>query len=284
MKTIEIRASRPYTVTVGSGLLPALGETCAALVKGRRAMVVSETTVFPLHGPAAVASLEKAGFDVVTHVFPAGEASKCGTEFLNLVNDLAASHLTRSDLVVALGGGVTGDLTGFAAACYLRGIAYVQVPTTLLAMVDSSVGGKTAIDLPAGKNLCGAFYQPAAVLCDLDTLDTLLEADFADGCAEVIKYGMIGDAGLLDTLERADLRADPEEVVARCIAHKRDLVEQDEFDTGARQLLGVFSGKGLAEAGRDADGTAASVRATSELASRAVILKVREWIGAIMVG
>ena len=236
MKTIEIRASRPYTVTVGSGLLPALGETCAALVKGRRAMVVSETTVFPLHGPAAVASLEKAGFDVVTHVFPAGEASKCGTEFLNLVNDLAASHLTRSDLVVALGGGVTGDLTGFAAACYLRGIAYVQVPTTLLAMVDSSVGGKTAIDLPAGKNLCGAFYQPAAVLCDLDLLKTLPGAVFRDGCAEVIKYGVLSGRALFDALTPETI---DEAIIAACIDDKRQKVEADEFDNGARQFLNL---------------------------------------------
>lgn len=236
MKTIEIRASRPYTVTVGSGLLPALGETCAALVKGRRAMVVSETTVFPLHGPAAVASLEKAGFDVVTHVFPAGEASKCGTEFLNLVNDLAASHLTRSDLVVALGGGVTGDLTGFAAACYLRGIAYVQVPTTLLAMVDSSVGGKTAIDLPAGKNLCGAFYQPAAVLCDLDLLKTLPGAVFRDGCAEVIKYGVLAGRALFDRLATGAIDFT---IVAACIDEKRKYVEADEFDNGTRQFLNL---------------------------------------------
>lgn len=236
MKTIEIRASRPYAVTVGSGLLPALGETCAALVKGRRAMVVSETTVFPLHGAAAVAALEKAGFDVVTHVFPAGEASKCGTEFLNLVNDLAASRLTRSDLVVALGGGVTGDLTGFAAACYLRGIAYVQVPTTLLAMVDSSVGGKTAIDLPAGKNLCGAFYQPAAVLCDLDLLKTLPAAVFRDGCAEVIKYGVLAGRELFSRLEPGKIDA---EVVAACIDQKRKYVEADEFDNGTRQFLNL---------------------------------------------
>ena len=132
-----------------------------------------------------------------------------------------------------------GDLTGFAAATYLRGVSFVQVPTTLLAAVDSSVGGKTAIDLSVGKNLVGAFWQPSLVLCDTDTLDTLPQEIFQDGCAEVIKYGMIGDAALLDLLERADLRDEAETVVARCVAHKRDLVEQDEFDTGARQLLNL---------------------------------------------
>ena len=134
---------------------------------------------------------------------------------------------------------MVGDLAGFAAATFLRGIPFLQLPTTLLAAVDSSVGGKTAIDLRGGKNLAGAFYQPSAVLCDLDTLDTLPQETFADGCAEVIKYGMLGDPGLLDRLEGADFRPDPEEVVARCVARKRDLVEQDEFDTGARQLLNL---------------------------------------------
>ena len=141
--------------------------------------------------------------------------------------------------MIALGGGVVGDLTGFAAATYLRGIPFLQLPTTLLAAVDASVGGKTAIDLENGKNLAGAFYQPKAVLCDLDTWATLPADILSDGCAEVIKYGMIGDADLLDTLAQRDFREDPEEVVARCIAHKRDLVEQDEFDTGSRQLLNL---------------------------------------------
>ena len=130
---------------------------------------------------------------------------------------------------------MVGDLTGFAAATYFRGISFLQVPTTLLAAVDASVGGKTAIDLEHGKNLAGAFYQPRAVLCDLDTLDTLLEADFADGCAEVIKYGMIGDAGCWTPWRGPTCRADPEEVVARCIAHKRDLVGAGTSSTpGAR--------------------------------------------------
>ena len=236
MKEIIIKASSRYTVTVGDGALSLLGETAKKAVKGRTAMVVSETTVFPLHGKAAVAELEAAGFTVCTHIFPAGEQSKCGAAFLNLLNDLAEHRLTRSDLVVALGGGVTGDLAGFAAACYLRGLAYIQVPTTLLAMVDSSVGGKTAIDLPAGKNLCGAFHQPAAVLCDTALLKTLPKEIFRDGCAEVIKYGVLAGRELFDRLEPGCIDT---EVVAACIDIKRKCVESDEFDNGTRQFLNL---------------------------------------------
>ena len=236
MKEIHIHASAPYCVTVGDGALSLLGETAKRAVKGRTAMVVSETTVFPLYGQTAVAALEHAGFTVYSHVFPAGEASKCGAAFLDLLNDLAAHHLTRSDLVVALGGGVTGDLTGFAAACYLRGVSYIQIPTTLLAMVDSSVGGKTAIDLPAGKNLCGAFHQPAAVLCDTALLKTLPQEIFRDGCAEVIKYGVLAGRALFDRLAPGTIDFT---IVAACIDEKRKYVEADEFDNGTRQFLNL---------------------------------------------
>ena len=236
MKTIHVEASRAYDVTVGGGALNLLGETARRAARSRTAMVVSETTVFPLYGAKAAAALEQAGFTVYTHIFPAGEPSKNGAEFLSLVNDLAARRLTRSDLVVALGGGVTGDLTGFAAACYLRGVAYIQIPTTLLAMVDSSVGGKTAIDLPAGKNLCGAFYQPAAVLCDTDLLETLPAEIFRDGCAEVVKYGVLAGRDLFDRLTPESIGAG---IVAACINEKRKAVEADEFDNGARQFLNL---------------------------------------------
>lgn len=239
MTTVTVHASRTYEVPIGRGLLAELGARTAAVVCGRTAAIVSDTNVAPLYLAQAEASLRAAGFATSSFVFPAGEGSKNGRTYLALLEDLAQRHLTRADCLVALGGGVVGDLTGFAAATYLRGTAFVQVPTTLLAAVDASVGGKTAIDLAHGKNLAGAFCQPRLVLCDLDTLATLPPADFADGCAEVIKYGMIGDAALLDLLERADLRDEAETVVARCVAHKRDLVEQDEFDTGARQLLNL---------------------------------------------
>ena len=239
MTTVTVRASRPYEVTIGRGLLDTVGRQAAGQWKGRSAAVVSDSTVAPLYLNRVKDSLERAGFRVHSFVFPAGEDQKNGGTYLKLLEFLAARRLTRADGLIALGGGVVGDLAGFAAATFLRGIGFLQVPTTLLAAVDSSVGGKTAIDLTNGKNLAGAFYQPQAVLCDLDTLDTLPAEVFADGCAEVIKYGMIGDPALLARLETVDFRADPEELVARCVAQKRDLVEQDEFDTGARQLLNL---------------------------------------------
>ena len=239
MTTVTVKASQTYEVKIGRGLLETVGRETAALLKGRQAAIVSDSNVAPLYLDRVQASLEAAGFQVCSFVFPAGEDHKNGETYLNLLEFLAQRHITRADTLVALGGGVVGDLTGFAAATFLRGIAFVQLPTTLLAAVDASVGGKTAIDLKNGKNLAGAFYQPRTVLCDLDTLATLPEDVFADGCAEVIKYGMIGDAGLLEKLETTDFKADPEEIVARCIAQKRDLVEQDEFDTGARQLLNL---------------------------------------------
>ena len=239
MTTVTVRASRPYEVTIGLGLLDTVGRQAAGQWKGRSAAVVSDSTVAPLYLNRVKDSLERAGFRVHSFVFPAGEDQKNGGTYLKLLEFLAARRLTRADGLIALGGGVVGDLAGFAAATFLRGIGFLQLPTTLLAAVDSSVGGKTAIDLTNGKNLAGAFYQPQAVLCDLDTLDTLPAEVFADGCAEVIKYGMIGDPALLARLETVDFRADPEELVARCVAQKRDLVEQDEFDTGARQLLNL---------------------------------------------
>lgn len=239
MTTVTVRASRPYEVTIGRGLLDTVGRQAAGQWKGRSAAVVSDSTVAPLYLNRVKDSLERAGFRVHSFVFPAGEDQKNGGTYLKLLEFLAARRLTRADGLIALGGGVVGDLAGFAAVTFLRGIGFLQLPTTLLAAVDSSVGGKTAIDLTNGKNLAGAFYQPQAVLCDLDTLDTLPAEVFADGCAEVIKYGMIGDPALLARLETVDFRADPEELVARCVAQKRDLVEQDEFDTGARQLLNL---------------------------------------------
>lgn len=239
MTTVTVRASRPYEVTIGRGLLDTVGRQAAGQWKGRSAAVVSDSTVAPLYLNRVKDSLERAGFQVHSFVFPAGEDQKNGGTYLKLLEFLAARRLTRADGLIALGGGVVGDLAGFAAATFLRGIGFLQLPTTLLAAVDSSVGGKTAIDLTNGKNLAGAFYQPQAVLCDLDTLDTLPAEVFADGCAEVIKYGMIGDPALLARLETVDFRADPEELVARCVAQKRNLVEQDEFDTGARQLLNL---------------------------------------------
>ena len=182
--------------------------------------VVSESTVLPLYGAEADLSLHDAGFETCSFVFPAGEQQKNGTVFLELLNFLAEQHLTRSDLIVALGGGVVGDLAGFAASAFLRGIRFVQMPTTLLAAVDSSVGGKTAIDLPCGKNLAGAFYQPSLVLCDLDTLDSLPEDIFRDGCAEVIKTAILFDEPLFMELVKDGMDFDRESVIAATMIFK----------------------------------------------------------------
>ena len=239
MKTVTVSASKTYDIHIGSGLLSSLGEEASKLGRIKTVCIVSESTVFPLYGKTASDSLESAGFQVISYVFPAGEESKNGLTFLDLLNFLAENKLTRSDLIVALGGGVVGDLAGFAAASYLRGIRFIQVPTTLLAAVDSSVGGKTAIDLPAGKNLAGAFCQPSLVLCDTDTLNSLPEDIFRDGCAEVIKYGVLYDPALFAHLEGRGLDFDREAVITRCVELKRDVVMEDEFDTGARMKLNL---------------------------------------------
>lgn len=239
MTTIQVQASRTYDIQIGSGLLSSVGDQVAALGRVKKACIVSESTVWPLYGQNVCDSLTGAGIEVCHFVFPAGEASKSGSTYLELLNHLAENHLTRSDIIVALGGGVTGDLAGFAAASFLRGIRFIQIPTTLLAAVDSSVGGKTAIDLPVGKNLVGAFWQPSLVICDIDTLDTLPEDIFRDGCAEVIKYAILYDSQLFDVLKRDGLSFDRETVIARCVELKRDVVNEDEFDTGARQKLNL---------------------------------------------
>ena len=239
MKTIHVAASANYDVKIGTGLLETLGTECARVCKAGKAAIVSDTNVWPLYGAQAENSLKNAGMEVAHFVFSAGEERKNGSVYLELLNFLAQNGLTRSDCLIALGGGVVGDMTGFAAATYLRGVAYVQVPTTLLAAVDSSVGGKTAIDLPAGKNLCGAFYQPKLVLCDIDTLNTLPEDVFRDGCAEVIKYGVLYDPQLFAYLAETGMGFDREAVIARCVELKRDVVAEDEFDTGARMKLNL---------------------------------------------
>lgn len=242
MKSVTVKASRTYEVRIGSGLLQTASADLQALLPApRKIMVVSDDTVRALWGERLITALREAGYTVFEFVFPHGEAYKNPTTLVGLWEALANANLTRTDLIAALGGGVVGDMAGFAAATYLRGIRFVQFPTTLLAMVDSSVGGKTGADLTVGKNLIGAFHQPSAVFCDTDALSTLPDAIFADGCAEVIKYGYINDPALLKMLQtpfRGDA-ARTEEIIARCIADKRDLVEADERDVGARQLLNL---------------------------------------------
>ena len=239
MNSVTISASREYTIHIGSGLIDQIGTYARQIVSPCKVAIISDSHVWPLYGDAVRNSLSASDFQTVNFVFSAGEESKNASTYIQILNFLAENRLTRSDLIIALGGGVTGDITGFAAATYLRGIRYIQIPTSLLAMVDSSVGGKTAIDLPAGKNLVGAFYQPSAVLCDIDTLSTLPQDVFIDGCAEVIKYGVLYDPGLFSHLEQNGLSFDREYVITRCVELKKAVVMEDEFDTGNRQMLNL---------------------------------------------
>lgn len=239
MKTITVNASVAYDIVIGDNLLSRCGAYCQkALGKACSLCIVSDDNVSPLYLNTVKDSLEAEGFSVCTFVFPHGEESKSMETLGELLEFLAEHRLTRSDALVALGGGVVGDLTGFASAVYLRGIRFVQIPTTLLSAVDSSVGGKTGVDLKAGKNLAGAFHQPSLVICDHTTLDTLSPAIFADGCAEVIKYGAINDRAFFDQLKKG-VRGQIEDVIAACVINKSHIVESDEFDRGTRQLLNL---------------------------------------------
>jgi 3-dehydroquinate synthase len=235
--------ARSYTIRIGTGLLAGLGRACARLKLGRRCAVVSDSHVAPRYGRAVVQSLREAGFDPILIAVPAGELSKNPRVAAGLYDRLAAHRLERRAFVMALGGGVVGDLAGFVAATFLRGVEFVQVPTTLLAQVDSSVGGKVGVNLKAGKNLVGAFHQPRLVVCDLDTLGSLPDREYRAGLAEVIKYGVIRDATLFSRLERGMpslLARDPnvlKGVVARCCEIKADVVARDEREGGLRAIL-----------------------------------------------
>ncbi len=213
------------------------GEYVRRVSKCRKAAVITDDIVASYYLDEVEASLKREGLETCAHVFPNGEASKRHATLLDVYEFLTQNQLTRSDLIVALGGGVVGDLAGFAAATYLRGIDFVQIPTTFLAQIDSSVGGKTAVDTPHGKNLVGAFHQPILVLCDLDALSTLPEENFKDGVGEAIKYGMIKDARLFELLRSGACKEHLLDVVTTCIDIKRAVVENDELDRGERMLL-----------------------------------------------
>ena len=234
---------RTYPIHIGSGMLDCLGAHTLEALGEISVAVVTADNVAPLYLDRAVKSLEAAGLRVCSITLPHGEATKCLDSLVKLYDFLCANRLTRKDAVVALGGGVIGDLAGLAAATYLRGVHFIQVPTTLLAQVDSSVGGKVAVDLPQGKNLVGAFHQPSAVLCDPLTLRTLSDDYWRDGLGEVVKYGCIGDSALFALLEdcapggRAALMARIDDILMRCIQAKADVVAQDERDTGLRMTL-----------------------------------------------
>ena len=233
---------RAYDIEIQRGLLDQAGSRCAAILpKAQRIFIVTDSNVAALYEQRVVASFEQAGFQVECSVLSPGESTKCPQCLLQLWNEMMAFGLTRTDAVVALGGGVVGDLAGFAAATILRGVDFIQIPTTLLAQVDSSVGGKVAIDLPAGKNLAGAFWQPKAVLMDPDCLNTLSDKIFSDGMAEVIKYGCILDEDFFHLLKncggRSGVMEQIETVLYTCCDLKRQVVLQDERDTGRRMIL-----------------------------------------------
>ena len=245
MIKIPVSASREYNVIMGQGLLAEAGSYIKnalelAEIKNKKICIVTDTNVDPLYSKTVMTSLEAAGFTPYKFVFAGGEEHKTMTTITDILEYLASNKFTRSDLLLALGGGITGDITGFAAATYLRGIEFIQIPTTLLAIVDSSVGGKTGVNLGAGKNLAGAFWQPSLVLFDPQVLDTLTYDIKLDGIAEAIKAGYIADSKILELIETANDINDHDflmELAAKAIYVKRTVVKEDERDHGSRQLL-----------------------------------------------
>lgn len=237
MKKLTVNAGKGYEILIDKGILPNCGKYVKNVSSAKKICLISDTNVYPIYGDSVKASLEAEGYDVYTYIFKAGEASKTTSTVISMVEFMAENQLVRTDLVVALGGGVCGDMAGFAAAIYLRGIDFVQIPTSLLAQVDSSVGGKTAVDLPQGKNLCGAFHQPILVLIDPNTLDTLSPHYFSDGLAEAIKMGCIKSASLFEKIEKQDAHEIIDEIIYECDLLKAGVVERDEKEHGERALL-----------------------------------------------
>lgn len=240
MKVVSVHASIDYNILIEHDIIKECGKYISDIIKTRHVAIVTDDIVDRLYGDVVRNSLKEYGFEFFTFVFPNGEKSKCLSVLNDIYDFFASNNITRSDCVIALGGGVVGDITGFAAATFLRGIDYIQIPTTLLAQVDSSVGGKTAIDLPCGKNLVGAFKQPSLVICDPQTLKTLTGKEFSDGMGEVIKYGMIRSRELFDKLGRYDkdtVFSVIDDIIYECVSIKRDVVEADEQDMGIRMIL-----------------------------------------------
>lgn len=240
MRRVRVAAtSAAYDVLIGENFLEETGSLIKDVLPVCTAAIVTDDVVDGLYGDTVERALSAEGFRTLRYVFPNGERSKNIRTYADILEFLAKEQLTRSDLIVALGGGVVGDMAGFAAATYLRGINYIQIPTTFLAAVDSSVGGKTAIDLTAGKNLAGTFYQPKLVLCDVKTLGTLSEEIFADGAAESIKYGVLNSSELFSIFEKGNVQEELINIVRECVGIKRDFVKKDEYDTSARQFLNL---------------------------------------------
>ena len=237
MKNVRINTENPYEVRIGSGIITELGTDLAKLLKCKNLVIISDETVDKLYGEMAETGLRASGFNVSRYAFPAGEHGKNLETVSRILEFLAEKGVTRSDCLIALGGGITGDITGFCAAVYQRGMDFVQVPTTLLAAVDSSVGGKTGVNLAAGKNLAGAFWQQRFVQIDTELLKTLPDAIYADGVAEIIKYGVLEDKELFEELKTGSFVL--ENVIGRCVEIKAKYVAVDERDRGERQKLNL---------------------------------------------
>lgn len=235
MKTLNVL--NKYDIMIERGILDRCGELIKNVCKGKRCCIVSDDNVAPIYAERVLDSMKNAGYEVSLCIFPHGEKNKHIGIVTEILTTLADNSLTRSDFVIALGGGVTGDLAGFAASIYLRGIAFVQIPTTLLAQIDSSVGGKTGCDLPAGKNLVGAFHHPSAVIIDPDILSTLPDKFMRDGMGELIKYGAIRSAEIFEMLESNPPFGSIDELIYKCVEIKAGIVERDFTETGERTLL-----------------------------------------------
>lgn len=235
-RVVKVKASKEYDVIIEKGLIDKAGEIFKERFAPCKIAVITDDVVDGLYAGKLINSLNDAGFSTVKMVFKNGEESKNIKTYFEIVSFLAKNQLSRTDMVVALGGGVVGDITGFSASTYLRGIKYVQIPTTLLSQIDSSVGGKTAIDLKEGKNLVGAFCQPELVLCDINALSTLPEKIYIDGLGEGVKYALL-DKKVFDLIKDGDF--DLSEFVYLCVDYKRKIVEQDEFESGNRKLLNL---------------------------------------------
>lgn len=239
MKRVPVNASRNYDVSIGAGLLKGVPRILEPLIQKGKLLVVTDDTVDRLYSERVLDALNECGFEAKKFVFPHGEHNKTLDTFSSILDALATYGFTRSDSVVALGGGVTGDVAGFAAATYMRGIDYAQVPTTLLAGIDSSVGGKTAVDLPNGKNLVGAFHQPVAVIFDTDVLKTLPQEYWQDGLGEGLKYAVLCGGELMEIVESGLDENNFERFLELCVGCKRDIVEADERESGMRRLLNL---------------------------------------------
>lgn len=237
MEKVVVNASRSYDILIDKGILDNTGKYISAARSGGKAAVITDDNVDKYYGERIMKSLSDAGFDACKFVFPHGEASKCHSTLLDIYEFLAEHGITRSDFIVALGGGVVGDTAGYAAATYMRGIDFVQVPTTGISQADSSVGGKTAVNINGGKNLVGAFYQPRLVVCDTDTLKTLTPEFFSDGMAEIVKHGMIKSPELFEILSEKDITENIVDIMKRNVTIKGRVVENDEREKGERMLL-----------------------------------------------